>query len=43
MELDVKESMYFDYAEMGRTENRVPRIKKKEGKMYRESLPDTQG
>lgn len=42
MELDVKESMYFDYAEMGRTENCVPRIKK-EGKMYRESLPDTQG
>lgn len=41
MELGLKESIYFGYAEMG-TENGVPRMKKKKGKMDRESLPDIQ-
>lgn len=41
MELGLKQSIYFGYGNMG-TENGVPRIKKKKGKMDRESLPDIQ-
>lgn len=41
MGLGLKESIYFVCAEMG-TENGVLRIKKKKGKMDRESLPDIQ-